>query len=551
MYAVEFTFEAVADPYSLSWEEEPPKGTNFFASRLRTTTHFYALSPQKNQSVITLKSLRNGETQSITWNGKLFAWSFYGESVWLLESNTLTAVDPISFAIKQSLPFPISIKKWSDIVIEKDRLYLLSDAKVLALSLPNFQQIAEYEIPQGKAQRMLRGPNGNLYIISTFWGAILRELDPKTMEWKKSISAKTHHHDLMKATDIADGLLPIFDLENKKSFSLYLFGDQFLKVSNGLSLSKSKEMLRISPKKTKLSAVLNIKAKQNVSAQTIRILLPPKQTYSQEIIEESLLYPGKIEEDEDGNRVLFITMPALTKDQVWEKEIWTADLYRYQVRFKPSYSFPISEISFPSHLNEYIKDHPTYDLNHEQVLAKKIELFDNDFVIYLKNVYAYAVGMPYAKGKFDPAPLVIQKYKGGCTEHSYVQIALLRAAGIPARLVWNFLPWNGATEFELNHKFVEVWFPNYGWIPLEPLAPPRKNPGDTDARHLVWARLATPYHPLIHGGDRLVSPESAKAQKQMQTNVRFRLVEAENEEGEPISNFRNGVKEDSEDRRVE
>lgn len=53
LYSVELNFDPVEDPYSLLWEDGALQGTNFFVSRLRTVTHYYIYTPQKNQSLIT------------------------------------------------------------------------------------------------------------------------------------------------------------------------------------------------------------------------------------------------------------------------------------------------------------------------------------------------------------------------------------------------------------------------------------------------------------------------------------------------------------------
>ena len=65
--------------------------------------------------------------------------------------------------------------------------------------------------------------------------------------------------------------------------------------------------------------------------------------------------------------------------------------------------------------------------------------------------------------------VILGNMHGGCTEHSYVQIAMLRLSGLPARFNWNAFPDHEKQELDFNHKHAEVWFPESGWIPLEPL----------------------------------------------------------------------------------
>ncbi len=73
----------------------------------------------------------------------------------------------------------------------------------------------------------------------------------------------------------------------------------------------------------------------------------------------------------------------------------------------------------------------------------------------------------------------LQSGKGNCQNFSHLSAALLRSVGIPVRIV------NGVTlnqPFDINwdkgtltfkmgqgrHSWVEVWFPDQGWVPYDP-----------------------------------------------------------------------------------
>lgn len=150
----------------------------------------------------------------------------------------------------------------------------------------------------------------------------------------------------------------------------------------------------------------------------------------------------------------------------------------------------------------------------------------------LSETAKYVSSIPYQSGKFEAAPYVILKNNGGCTEHSYVTMSLLRGMGIPTRLVWNYLPTESSSEMSFNHKYVEVWVDGLGWIPLEPLAPPKSKPGVTHARHLVFAVLPKPTHPKIVGGDRLV--QIAKDQIPLGKQLKMKLTILKKETGDRL-----------------
>ena len=93
--------------------------------------------------------------------------------------------------------------------------------------------------------------------------------------------------------------------------------------------------------------------------------------------------------------------------------------------------------------------------------------------------------------------------RGSCVGRSRLAVALLRAAGIPARTVHALLvPGNvpagadvGSAEFQL-HRFVESWIDGIGWLPSDP--------GQTihavDARHVVLAVDDELYDPEAQRG---------------------------------------------------
>jgi transglutaminase-like putative cysteine protease len=63
--------------------------------------------------------------------------------------------------------------------------------------------------------------------------------------------------------------------------------------------------------------------------------------------------------------------------------------------------------------------------------------------------------------------------EGFCQYYASTMAVLLRAEGIPTRLVEGFLPGerSGTTEtvhFGQSHAWVEVWFPGYGWVDFDP-----------------------------------------------------------------------------------
>ena len=74
-------------------------------------------------------------------------------------------------------------------------------------------------------------------------------------------------------------------------------------------------------------------------------------------------------------------------------------------------------------------------------------------------------------GGWNPAPTVLKRGTGSCSEYSFVFIAMCRAAGLPARYVGSVVVRNKDKGIDnVWHRWPEVYLPNYGWIPADPSA---------------------------------------------------------------------------------
>jgi len=94
--------------------------------------------------------------------------------------------------------------------------------------------------------------------------------------------------------------------------------------------------------------------------------------------------------------------------------------------------------------------------------------------------------LPGATGVRTNAQEAWDKGQGVCQDMAQVTIALLRAAGLPARYVSGYLhpkadPQPGTTAIGQSHAWVEYWAGS--WTPLDPTSG-----ADVGARHVVVAR---------------------------------------------------------------
>jgi len=166
----------------------------------------------------------------------------------------------------------------------------------------------------------------------------------------------------------------------------------------------------------------------------------------------------------------------------------------------------------------YLDESKYYDYNSEEIkkIIASIEANPNlktpyDFFKY-STQYLYS-NFHYITGGVscpESASTSLKRKTGNCVDFSVIQIAILRAKGIPARQVegcvshdyWGCKPFalfaepdleerilragNINDEQPLGHSWIEVWTPDKGWITADPTV------GDWISKHCIG------YHKISH-----------------------------------------------------
>jgi transglutaminase-like putative cysteine protease len=94
---------------------------------------------------------------------------------------------------------------------------------------------------------------------------------------------------------------------------------------------------------------------------------------------------------------------------------------------------------------------------------------------WLKRNVAYTLDLPASPREATLAAFLFSRRRGHCEYFSTAMAVLLRAKGIPTRNVNGFLggEWNAGAGYlavtgDHAHSWVEVWFPEWGWVPFDP-----------------------------------------------------------------------------------
>jgi len=131
----------------------------------------------------------------------------------------------------------------------------------------------------------------------------------------------------------------------------------------------------------------------------------------------------------------------------------------------------------------YLADDDKYRLKDPVIQAAVREAVarpDNPYWI-ARDIYDWLHGkMVYQRiGGWDIAPTVLQRGSGSCSEYAFVYIAMCRAAGLPARYAGSVVVRGDEASFDfVYHRWVEVFLPACGWVPVDPSGGDQESPRD-------------------------------------------------------------------------
>ncbi|SHE81423.1 Ig-like domain-containing protein [Caloramator proteoclasticus] len=187
--------------------------------------------------------------------------------------------------------------------------------------------------------------------------------------------------------------------------------------------------------------------------------------------------------DENGDRKIAVRIPFVQANQkyrltiVQKFEIATPHFYDINVlKQNPDYS------DF-SQYERYISEEPKIETSYQPIIDKSHELLDSQTNVYDKILKAYewiqfSMEYDFAYGNRG-AKSAIDNLKGVCEDYAKLLIALLRVQKIPAREVVGFRNIENLSTYytpvEVSgdyHAWVEVYFPNIGWLPMDPTTHP-------------------------------------------------------------------------------
>ena len=183
--------------------------------------------------------------------------------------------------------------------------------------------------------------------------------------------------------------------------------------------------------------------------------------------------PTEIVVDQWGQRVAHFRFNKLAAGRFATVSMKvTATLFDVQHRIYPHKVKRLASIPRPIR-KQYLVDGTKYWIHSPTIKkAARAAVGDETNAYWIaRKIYRYVHGRMHYKlaGGWNVAPRVLERGNGSCSEYSFVFIAMARAAGLPARYAGALVVRKDDASYDdVFHRWVEVFLPGYGWVPVDP-----------------------------------------------------------------------------------
>jgi transglutaminase-like putative cysteine protease len=178
-------------------------------------------------------------------------------------------------------------------------------------------------------------------------------------------------------------------------------------------------------------------------------------------------------------------------------------VYSYRQAFEPD-ELRAAGTDYPAEVADVYLQLPDTVTEHTRELARELAgdaLTPYDQVVglrdYLKETYLYnRFPPPQARNTDAVDQFLFVDREGVCEHYASAMIVMLRSLGVPARLAagygsGDYNTVTGFYEVRANdaHAWVEVYFPDYGWVPFDPTPGWESDPQTGPMRRWIFSAL--------------------------------------------------------------
>jgi sugar lactone lactonase YvrE len=463
-----------ASPSDLAWD-----GTNLWVADWREAV-LYRVSPEDGSTLGTLDA-PGYKPQGLAWGD---GYLYVSDGI----SHKIYQLDPATGEVQASYDTPGSSPR--GLAFDGTSLWLADDAD---------DQIYELIPHDGTILSYFKAPSANLTALTWdgryLWAAdrIKDELHMETREEGEVLGTLDSPAPYPNGLAFGDGKLWVADFETQMIYGLEVTDtDPYLVKDSRETVLSFRHIIRNDGPGIVTEAVINV-------------AVPPDSLENQVLYD--VAFDGGMPEfltDRWGQRVasfLFTDVqPGQSVEASYEARGKVGHL-RYFVR--PEKVGSLKEI--PKAISkEYLVDGTRYRMDDPVLKAAVKEAVGDEKRPYwiARKIFNWVIGkLEYQMvGGWDVPATLIKRGTGSCSEYAFLYIAMCRSAGLPARYeAGTAVRGDDASVDEAYHRWVEVYLPNYGWVPVDPSRGDKEWPSEqAEAIGNVSNRL---FITTIGGGD--------------------------------------------------
>ncbi len=395
--------------------------------------------------------------------------AFDGKLLWVADAEEarLYAINPASRIVEKTIPCPIS--EPTGLAWDGRRLWISGDGydKIDQISIDDGTTIVS--IPSPSAHTNALSFDGTYLWVADRFGDKIFMVAPARGDVVLSI-ASPGPYPCGLAWDGKN--LWTVDYQTDRIYQLTL--------DDGVAYARTKE---------KAETVDFLHQVRNFGPDTVKTLdvylAIPENLANQELLGTVEFVPPATDilTDKWGQKVAHFRFADLGPDKFTDVRL-TVSAKMYETRF---FVFPekVGKLEdIPKEIRDrYLVDDAKFDIGSatiRQAVQEAVGTETNPYWI-ARRIQQYCVDkLEYERvGGWNVAPMVLKRGTGSCSEYTFAYIAMCRAAGLPARYAGAIVVRNDDASYDdVFHRWVEIFLPGYGWIPVDPSRGDSKWPAD-------------------------------------------------------------------------
>jgi sugar lactone lactonase YvrE len=398
--------------------------------------------------------------RGLTWDGK---WLWCADA----EEGNICAIDPRTKIVERTISCPVANP--TDLAWDGKQLWIAGDGE---------ERLNKISSEDGTTISSIPAPTPNAWGL-TFDGTYL---------W---VSDRFKDMIYMVAPETGD-VIVAFDSPGPHSCGLAWDGEHLWNCDYEtdriyeLTVSDGAKFVRSNEKAEQMEFVHQVRNYGPDTVKTLDVYLAiPHDRDNQELLSPATFdpQPTDILTDKWGQKVAHFRFTDLgAAEFTTVRMMASAKLYQTRYFVFPDKVGTLNDI--PKEIREkYLADDAKFALANATIRDAVREAVGDETNPYWigRKIFKYVIEhVDYElSGGWNVAPAVLERGTGSCSEYSFVYIAMCRAAGLPARYVGSIVVRNDDASYDdVHHRWVEIYLPNYGWLPVDPSGGDSKWPSD-------------------------------------------------------------------------